>query len=410
LGDSRKRCKNCLGEAIGNSGLRNSGDRVILTDDSGITIDKMSYGDDNNGLNPPCSDIPAGHSLARHPAGQDSDTRSDFEELSNPNPGTNPHTVVMNEIMPNPIGDDDADMPGGEWIELYNYGEYLIDLKDWKLEDGDGNVLEIKDSNTESDSTTIAAGERLVIYRNGDNDFDLDDDGDEVRLIDEKGLIKDSYAFTETVEGKSIARFPDAVGPWIDPEATPGEENKLKEKELNAFRLKTFDVCFNGKGKIKKDSEEEICAPEFLKYLGMIDELDDEKLNNNVELEVLKLKKEQEEDKLATLLNETKKMAVDEDSLEDKKDTSEMPVSDKKDSLTGAENVGTETENNTEDEDDNDVAGDENDLGNETSGDISEETDDKDKKEETTDDGSSGKKEEENEIDNTIKNEGDGQI
>ena len=263
-----------LGSPIG-GGLANTGDHLILRDDGGTEIDAMSYGTDTTQLNPACPDVVSGHSLARKPAGQDLDINSDFEDLSSPNPGTNPHTVVMNEIMPNPVGDDDANMPGGEWVELYNYGEYDIELKEWKLVNGDGDELAIKDSNTDTGNTKIKAGEKLVVYRNGDSDFNLNDDGDTISLIDEKDLIKDTHEFEAIPEGKTIARFPDAVGPWIDPDGTPGEENKMGENELDQQILATFEECFNKNGRLKKSDYKPICQPEYLQYLGLIKKLND---------------------------------------------------------------------------------------------------------------------------------------
>jgi len=279
--------KIALGSDIG-SGLNNLGDRVILEDDNGTEIDRMSYGTDIIGLNPACPDVSEGHSLARKPAGQDLDINSDFEDLSSPNPGTNPHTVVMNEIMPNPFGDDDSSMPNGEWIELYNYGEYLIDLADWKLEDGDGDNLDITEDNTDTGSTVIAGGEKIVVYRNGDGDFNLSDEGDEVRLIDEKDLIKDSHEFEETPEGKTIARFPDAVGPWVDPEGTPGEENEMTEVEMEEQILVAYEKCFDKKNRLDDDEKyEPICQVEYLHYLGLLDELDDESVDMKLVNEIL---------------------------------------------------------------------------------------------------------------------------
>lgn len=296
-----------LGTTIGNGGLSNTGDRLILRNNSGLEIDAMSYGTDITRLNPACPDVSAGHSLARKPAGQDLNVNSDFEDLVSPNPGTNPHTVVMNEIMPNPFGDDEAEMPDGEWIELYNYGEYDINLENWKLEDGDGDKLSITEDNTDTDSTTIKAGEKLVVYRNNDNDFDLNDDGDTVSLIDEKDLIKDSYEFEETPEGKTIARFPDAVGPWVDPEGTPGEKNVLSNEEINEFRLYTFEKCFIS-GELDNESGDQLCDVYFLKYLGMIDKIDSDKLNEKLELEILDLKLQKEEEKLLALLKESEEI------------------------------------------------------------------------------------------------------
>jgi hypothetical protein len=53
---------------IGN-GLGNGGDRLILKDSAGTTIDEMSYGDDDSITSPPWPDVADGHSLERSPCG-----------------------------------------------------------------------------------------------------------------------------------------------------------------------------------------------------------------------------------------------------------------------------------------------------------------------------------------------------
>ncbi len=85
-----------LGSIIGN-GLANTGDRVILKDANGDIVDQMGYGADTAVWNPACPDVPEGHSLARSPAGFDTDSSSDFTELTIPNPGTNPHSQKSNK-------------------------------------------------------------------------------------------------------------------------------------------------------------------------------------------------------------------------------------------------------------------------------------------------------------------------
>ena len=342
-----------LGSPIG-SGLSNTGDRLILRDDGGIEIDAMSYGTDTTQLNPACPDVAEGDSLARKPAGQDLDINSDFEDLSSPNPGTNPHTVVMNEIMPSPVGDDDANMPNGEWVELYNYGKYDIELKEWKLVDGDGDELDIKDSNTDTGSTKIKAGEKLVIYRNGDSDFNLNDDGDAISLIDEKGLIKDTHEFEVTPEGKTIARFPDAVGPWIDPDGTPGEENKMGENELDQQILSTFEECFNKNGRLKKGDYKPVCQSEYLQYLGLIKKLNDKWANIKLVKEIKDKLAQTELDKKAT--EEEEVVAAESkaegeviipkedqaENLKEKKEEKEEESDNKKEETTSEEDETTE--------------------------------------------------------------------
>ncbi len=78
---------------IGN-GLANGGDRLVLKDDGGTEIDAVSWGSDTyafgigNGIKPLTDD---GKSIARKPKGFDTNSSSDWEILSSPNPGTNPH-------------------------------------------------------------------------------------------------------------------------------------------------------------------------------------------------------------------------------------------------------------------------------------------------------------------------------
>jgi len=71
---------------IGN-GLSNEGDKLILKDNKGNIVDAVSYGLNKDIFNPSCLDVAEGHSLARSPDGKDTDTASDFINLTNPTPG-----------------------------------------------------------------------------------------------------------------------------------------------------------------------------------------------------------------------------------------------------------------------------------------------------------------------------------
>ncbi len=89
-----------LGQKIGN-GLSNSGDRIVLKDGNGTLIDAVSWGDDSyafgsgNGVTPLAGD---GGSIARKTLGVDTDSPSDWEVLTSPNPGTNPHSHIQVDI------------------------------------------------------------------------------------------------------------------------------------------------------------------------------------------------------------------------------------------------------------------------------------------------------------------------
>jgi len=151
-----------------------------------------------------------------------------------PAPESEAGNIVINEFLPNPRGDDDAPKPGGEWVELYNTGDSAVDVNGWALYDNNNShKLLITTSNTDTGETIIAPDEFLVVYRNGDSDFALNNEhGDSVRLFDGKisdgANLIDSYTYTEdALEGKSFARIPDGSTNWVDPIPTPGEENSL---------------------------------------------------------------------------------------------------------------------------------------------------------------------------------------
>src|SRR3989344_1275527 len=52
-------------------------------------------------------------------------------------------TLKINEFLPDPIGYDDASIPDGEWVELYNFGDYYINLKNLTLNDNYGRGMNI---------------------------------------------------------------------------------------------------------------------------------------------------------------------------------------------------------------------------------------------------------------------------
>ncbi len=141
-------------------------------------------------------------------------TKSSFSSFS-----TN---VVLNEFMPNPWGDDDAPMLGGEWVELFNNGEIDEDVDGWYLYDEhDTHDLLITNSNTLSGSTTVPAGSTLVVYRNGDSNFTLNNDGDTLRLFSgpiDSGTLVDSFTYSDSVgDDETYSRVPDGTGDWGGP-------------------------------------------------------------------------------------------------------------------------------------------------------------------------------------------------
>jgi len=158
--------------------------------------------------------------------------------------------VVINEFLPNPPGvsTDANSMPDGEWVELYNRGDVPQDVSGWSLYDAiDSHQLLVTTLNTDTGNTVVIPHGFLVVYRNGDPDFSLNNSGgDTVRLfssltVNPANLI-DSHTYTgDALDGKSYARIPDGSPTWVDPIPTPGRPNELGDP--NQFQgEQTFQI------------------------------------------------------------------------------------------------------------------------------------------------------------------------
>ncbi|MBW2989876.1 lamin tail domain-containing protein [Candidatus Woesearchaeota archaeon] len=112
--------------------------------------------------------------------------------------------ICINEIFPDPAGDDDAPIPGGEFIELYNKAESPSDLSGFYLKDSAGHKLYITDTTT-TDGTVIEPGGFLTAYMNGFSGFLNNEGFEEVYLYDEEGELIDMVSYTGSKESLSWA-------------------------------------------------------------------------------------------------------------------------------------------------------------------------------------------------------------
>jgi hypothetical protein len=156
-------------------------------------------------------------------------------------------SIVLNEFLPDPQGADDAAIPQGEWVELYNNSAFDIDVNGWVLYNSSNtSALTISTSNSDNDGNPFDSGETIVpsggyltVYRDGSSAFSLDENGDTVRLYNAPlatGDLIDSYMYdTLVAEEKTLARMPDGTGSWVDPIAQPGRENADELSDLDPF-------------------------------------------------------------------------------------------------------------------------------------------------------------------------------
>jgi hypothetical protein len=178
-------------------------------------------------------------------------------------------SVVLNEILPDPLGADDVAKPNGEWIELYNKSGSIVSIAGWHLTDADDNSVLITGAITNTGGTDISGHGFLVIYT-GTSSLTLDDDGDTVNLYSglvDPGNLIDFHIYGSTPEGKSIVRYPDGDDTWYDPIPTPGEPNTLEtggnlEKANDEIDLEEPEVSEpSAELKDENISDEEIGEP-----------------------------------------------------------------------------------------------------------------------------------------------------
>lgn len=222
------------GLTLGNAG--SSADAVALVDAAGATVDTVVYGapnsdaflDDRGAAATSTAPAPVeGRALARSPDGVDSDDSASDFVIADPTPGApnaaplpcvSSAEVRINELLPDPPGDDD----GGEWVELYNAGPIAVPLAGWTLTFA---TSELGDPDVVFGEVEIGAGAFLIV---GGAQAGADvitgahpgngTDTDAVRLASCDG------AFTDTVlygEGPNADDLPDDRGEPSDPYGDP---------------------------------------------------------------------------------------------------------------------------------------------------------------------------------------------
>lgn len=141
--------------------------------------------------------------------------------------------IGLNELLPsNRTGITDATGGFPDWIELHNRGDEDLSLDGYSITD-DGSLPE---RHVLSADLVVAAGGYRLLFPDGDPNigpdhlaFRLSGGGEDVLLyaLESDGpRLVDSVTFGAVDSDVSIARQPDATGPWrADTTPTPGEPN-----------------------------------------------------------------------------------------------------------------------------------------------------------------------------------------
>jgi len=219
-----------LGQNIGN-GLANDGDRVILSRFDGLEIDAVSYGTDTYAFVPACSDVDEGHSLARHPKGFDTNQASDWEDLTNPNPGTNPHYDLDLDNESEIVNQEEITEPAISQVEGLTEESILnqensspqVEIENENIT-GDGDMTEEEDMiNSEPEGLE----EQNVFDEEREGSFD---ESEEVKTDDGKDIEQLQEATEEAVEEVIEENFEISQE---DEELDNSEEMDIDERDIN---------------------------------------------------------------------------------------------------------------------------------------------------------------------------------
>jgi hypothetical protein len=139
-------------------------------------------------------------------------------------PTVYPGVMAINEFLPHPRTDWNADgvvNTGDEYIEIINMGVNAINLKNWKLDDGDGGSSPY----TLPDMTLQPR--QIAHFFGSETGISLSDGGDTVRLIKPDGHTADIYTYpVVSASDRTWCRLPDGNGAWgFVCRPTPGHPN-----------------------------------------------------------------------------------------------------------------------------------------------------------------------------------------
>lgn len=185
---------------------------ISLYDENLNFIDQVSY---NNSTNGDSLSLVNGLFQQATPTpgkSNENEESADYSKLS------------ITEFLPDPSGDDDSSMPNGEWLEVFNYGNFPLDMLSLELFDNLGSDPDIIISNTSTlDGTIVQSNSYKVIYTNGISSFLNNKGYEKISLKDSYGNLIDEITYSESEEGISWSL---TDGKWQRTVPTPGYLNE----------------------------------------------------------------------------------------------------------------------------------------------------------------------------------------
>tara|TARA_Y100000310_G_scaffold343926_1_gene453969 strand:+ start:210 stop:1661 length:1452 start_codon:yes stop_codon:yes gene_type:complete len=209
------------GATIGNN-LNNDNDVIILKDQNETLIDAISYLGKEEGKSF-CKIPDSSYNLIEcdpTPGNLNQEKTETPKEIE----------LEITEFLPNPEGYDNAEMPEGEFIELFNPTEEIINPQGFYLKDLANHKLTI--DNTRTNNLEISPKEYQTIYTNGFSGFLNNEDLEVITLFTPEEKELDQVSYSSSQEGLSWSKIDNK---WRITFPTPSKENeKLKKEQLSS--------------------------------------------------------------------------------------------------------------------------------------------------------------------------------
>ncbi len=171
--------------------------------------------------------------------------------------GNNTDNIFINEVLSSPKGSDEEN----EWIELYNVNNSEVDLTDWQIRDTIGAVK----TYILPDKSKIPSMGFLVLTR-PQTKITLQNSGDGLELLSPNGKIIDKVEFSAASQDQAWARTTDGQYKWttiltpIKPNAFP-ITNALNPTQGQSSEVSSQRIDNNAIANIKELANKQSSGP-----------------------------------------------------------------------------------------------------------------------------------------------------
>jgi len=159
-----------------------------------------------------------------------------------------PKSISISEFMPNPEGNDLE----GEWIEISNASNRVVDISSWQIDDEDGGSSPFIFPNN-----TFIFPKSFIVFFRSVTKISLNNTNDEVRLLYPSGEIADKVIYDSTKEGLSAALRAGEIL-WTEI-PTPGLNNIIYNKSALLSQRNLYEkVVSSGRAETKSIASSQI--------------------------------------------------------------------------------------------------------------------------------------------------------